>query len=111
MSYILIAVLFIIFLIGVRYFLNHNRILGFLLLGTSAFGIYLVLYPNFSTIIANTLGVGRGADLLLYFLFLISILSLLINLIRINQNMRLITKLTRSIAIANPTHPSKPLVR
>lgn len=101
MSYVLIFVLSIVVLIGFRYFLNRSWILGLLTLGISGLGIYLVIFPNFSTKLANLLGVGRGADLLLYSLFLISILGLLISLLKINQNSRLITMLARSIALAS----------
>jgi hypothetical protein len=34
-------------------------------------GIVLVLFPNLSTVVANFLGIGRGADLLVY-LFMIA---------------------------------------
>lgn len=69
MSYILIIILTIIALIDIRYLLNRNRILGLLTLSVSALGIYLVIFPDFSTKLANLLGVGRGTDLLLYSLF------------------------------------------
>ena len=101
MSYILIFVLAIIALIGIRYLLNRNRILGLLTLSISTLGIYLVIFPEFSTKLANLLGVGRGADLLLYSLFLISILGLFLSFIKINQNSQLITMLVRANAIAN----------
>ena len=103
MSYILIFVLAIIALIGIRYLLNRNRILGLLTFSISTLGIYLVIFPEFSTKLANILGVGRGADLLLYSLFLVLTLSLFIIFLKINQNTRLITILARAIAIANVT--------
>ena len=101
MTYILIFILSIITVIGIRYVLNHNRIIGSLTCVISVFGIYLVIYPESSTRIANVFGVGRGADLLLYFLFFTSLLGLLTAYIKINQNHQLVTQLARSIAITN----------
>ena len=101
MTFILIFVLFVITLVGVRYTLNQNRIIGIITCAISILGIYLVLYPESSTRIANILGVGRGADLLLYFLFFTSLLGLFTAYIKINQNHQLVTKLARSIALKN----------
>ena len=64
-----------------------------------AVGILLVWNPDFSTRIAQSVGIGRGADLVLYTWIVTSfamILVLVINQRRINAN---ITKLVRELAI------------
>ena len=108
MTYILIVVFSMITVFSVRYFINHNRILGSLTCAISFFGIYLALYPEASTQIANIFGVGRGADLLLYFLFFTSLLGLFTAYLKINQTHQLVTRLTRSIAITNAKEPVTP---
>ena len=45
----------------------------FLLLSTGLMGMILIARPDLATSVANALGVGRGADLLLYFGFLAAI--------------------------------------
>lgn len=107
MNLILILILIVVALIGLRIALHRNRILGLLAFGISFLGIYLVIFPEYSTRIANALGVGRGADLLLYFLFVISILGLFFVYIRIDQNNQLITKLARSIALLSASKKDK----
>lgn len=107
MNLILILILIVVALIGLRIALHRNRILGLLTFGISFLGIYLVIFPEYSTRIANALGVGRGADLLLYFLFVISILGLFFIYIRIDQNNQLITKLARSIALLSASKKDK----
>jgi hypothetical protein len=107
MTILLIFILSVVALIGLRIALSRSRILGTLTFIVSFFGVYLVIFPQYSTRIANILGVGRGADLLLYFLFVISILGLFFVYIKIDQNNQLITKLSRSIALLNPSEKGK----
>lgn len=62
-------------------------------------GIVFILFPDFSTRIANLIGVGRGADLILY-LFVIGFLFVfLIFYSKIKSLEKKITKLVRKHAI------------
>lgn len=65
----------------------------------SVFGIFLVIFPEISNSIANILGVGRGADLLLYF-FVVGGAIVVFNLHLKNRVlMDKHTKIVRHIAI------------
>ena len=72
---------------------------GFLLLIISAISIYFVLNPKLTGILANYLGVGRGADLLLYLSFCVGIILILALSIKIRNLNKCITDLARYIAI------------
>ena len=65
-------------------------------------GVTLALYPELSTRVANLIGIGRGADLLLYVFVLFSLFhyaSLASQLKRMEQQ---ITMLARVLAIGSP---------
>jgi len=71
------------------------------------FSVFAVLYPNALTRIAHSVGVGRGADLLLYLLviaFFFTTVSTYLKLIDMNQR---IVKLSREIALLTPQKPKK----
>ena len=63
-------------------------------------GLFFVWRPDESTHIANTLGIGRGADMI-YYIWMIISLAVVINVhLKLRQNLNLVTELARSIAIA-----------
>ena len=65
----------------------------------TGFGIVLVISPNISSWLAHLVGVGRGADLLLY-ISLIGIMYLLILIYsRLNEMEAKITHIVRDIAV------------
>lgn len=64
-----------------------------------AFGVIVAWSPNISNEIAHRLGVGRGADLLLYVLTLAFVFSLLVHYIRSREEARRIAVLARRVAI------------
>ena len=67
-----------------------------------AAGLYFVWFPDMATRVANLVGIGRGADLLLYTWIVFSV-GVLINLhMKIRQHLNLITELSRYIAVQNP---------
>jgi small membrane protein len=71
-------------------------------------GLVLALYPEFSTRIANAVGVGRGTDLILYIFVLFSLFyftSLASQLKRVEQQ---ITALTRALAVDQATFRGAP---
>lgn len=90
-------------------------LLGILLLSLSqrhiALGVRLAIYaalalgliftwaPDLTNVIAQALGVGRGADLLFYLWILISMLMLLMSYLSLQRMNERITELTRSIAL------------
>ena len=95
---ILVAALLIFFIYSVKQrkkFLFVSSLISIF----SIFGIFLVIFPEISNTIANALGVGRGADLLLYF-FVVGGVIVVFNLHLKNRVlMDKHTKLVRHIAI------------
>jgi len=70
-------------------------------------GIFLVWVPEASTEIAHLVGVGRGADLLMYLWIVLSFVLILNLHLKLKANMRLLTQLSRHVAISLPFHPSE----
>lgn len=58
-----------------------------------------VLYPETTTKVAQAVGIGRGADLLLYLSVLASIVAFSMVSLRMRQMSREITVLTREVAL------------
>ena len=63
------------------------------------FSILMVIFPELATALANLLGVGRGADLLLYFCFMCGAAISLNITINIRRQSYVITKIIRELAI------------
>ncbi len=63
------------------------------------FAVIAVLFPGSTNVLAHKVGVGRGADLLLYILTLVFVLSLLIQYLRRHDDQIRIEKIVRKIAI------------
>lgn len=64
-----------------------------------------VLYPNSLTEMAELVGVGRGADLLLYVLVVTFMLTSVVLFRRVSVLERRYTELARSIALQQATEP------
>lgn len=74
----------------------------------SAIGLWLVIVPDHATRLAEALGVGRGADLALYFWIVISLFLLMSLQFKIFGLQRDITALTRHLALQSAVHPPVP---
>ncbi len=59
----------------------------------------VVLFPNSTTVLANTLGIGRGSDLIIYLSILLIFLILFRLNVKIENINRQVTKVTRSNAL------------
>lgn len=95
---ILISTLSIFTVYSIRLMLT-GYFYGFILLLISLLSIYLVLNPNIAGLMANFLGVGRGADLLLYLSFALGIILFLAIQLKIRRLNQSLTELVRYIAI------------
>jgi hypothetical protein len=62
-------------------------------------GIYLVLFPEHTNALAHFVGVGRGADMVLYCWLVISLIVSMNLQLQILQLQGLITELAREIAL------------
>jgi len=80
--------------------LNQNNFLGLIFSLLCLAAIFLVFFPEKATAVANIFGVGRGADLLLYFCFVAGSIVILLIHLRIRQQNYLITKIVRKMAIS-----------
>lgn len=75
----------------------------------SIIGLWFVIVPSHATRLAEMLGVGRGADLALYFWIVINIFLLMSLQFKIFGLQRDITALVRHLAIQSVVVPSSPL--
>ncbi len=73
-----------------------NKLLAIILFGAA---ILAVLFPDVTNIAANAVGVGRGADLLLYSLTVAFLASIFLYNLARRKDQQKITQLSRKLAI------------
>ena len=78
---------------------RSNAAKKIMLLGFVLLAVVAVLFPDLLTSAAHLLGVGRGADLLLYLWFTISVLLILALYLRLMRLQDQLTELVRQLAI------------
>jgi small membrane protein len=66
-------------------------------------GIILVIMPDFTSKIANLLGIGRGTDLLFYLFIIVALFYAAEVSSEVKRLKRQVTDLTRELALHNPT--------
>jgi hypothetical protein len=66
-------------------------------------GLYFVWFPSHATRIAETVGIGRGVDLILYIWVAITFIVLLNLHLKVRAQMELITELARELTIVRAT--------
>jgi hypothetical protein len=86
---------------------QHRRspVVGLLSMLSAFAGLYFVWVPAHATMLAETLGIGRGVDLIIYTWVAISLLVLLNLHLKLRAQMDLITVLARQMAIAGAARP------
>ena len=77
-----------------------GRATGVAVLLLSVLGAVLTLFPNSTTAMAHLLGIGRGADLLLYLLVIGTSVGFLVMYVKLRVVRRELTLLVRKIAVA-----------
>jgi hypothetical protein len=82
--------------------LSQLPLIGGASICVALFGIYLVWMPEDATHIAHFVGVGRGADLIMYVWILISFSVWLLIYLSVRDQLQLITSLARNIALKEP---------
>lgn len=75
-------------------------LVGGVVICAALFGAYLVWLPEDATYLAHLIGIGRGADLVLYVWVLISFAILLVLYLNSREQLQLITTLARRMALA-----------
>jgi small membrane protein len=73
----------------------------------SAVAIYFIWNPGVTTLLARILGIGRGADLMMYFFFVFVIFQLIVLHVKQRSQMMALTQLARRIAIDEARVPEK----
>ncbi len=99
-SIFLIITLLIVMIYGLKLFINNSN-LGLFLIIISLLCILVILFPEIGKILSNFFGVARGTDLLLFFSFIIGIIFAIIIHVKIKHLDKLITDLSRHIAITD----------
>jgi len=84
---------------------RRSPIVTVLSCAVSLIGFYFVWIPSHATRVAELVGIGRGADLVLYVWVCISLVVLLNLHLKLRTQHELLTQLARSIALANATVP------
>jgi small membrane protein len=82
-------------------------LVGGVVIWAALFGAYLVWMPDHATYLANVVGIGRGADLLLYVWILISCAILLLLYLNLREQAQLITTLARKMALSDAASQKK----
>lgn len=77
------------------------------ILATALAGAIVVTFPDLATRAAHILGIGRGADLIMY-VFIVVILAAILNIhIKLRANHKQLTDLARTIALQSARMPKK----
>ena len=64
--------------------------------------LVVIVFPDYTTLIANAVGVGRGTDLFLYLFATLALFAALVLYSRIERLERMHTELIRMLAVKNP---------
>ena len=73
-----------------------DRMIGLLLLSSAWFSI---LFPDYTTVVAHVLGVGRGVDLIFYLFGLFTVFALILLFTSVRTQSAQLTELIRHLAI------------
>jgi hypothetical protein len=91
--------------------MRRAPLVAWLSMAAAIVGLYLVWAPSHTTELASIIGIGRGADLILYLWVCIS-LNLLLSLhLKQRVQQETITKLARAMALSHPVVAPVELIR
>lgn len=86
---------------------KKSRLVSRLIAATSIAGVAFVMFPEFTTELAHYLGIGRGADLIMYCWIMISLTVSVSLQFKILQLQEVATELARALAIHAATQPTQ----
>ena len=91
-------------LVYLRYFRSvlRDRLIALIIFASV---VSAVLFPEFTTTVANSVGVGRGTDLILYLLVVGSVFAVVMLTSRLMSIENTLTELVRQLAIMNANRP------
>lgn len=84
------------------------RALKYVLQAFCVAGTYFTLAPDHLSLVAHALGIGRGADLLIYVTALVVFLVVVASALQLRAMNQRLTLLVRELAIVNARPPSTP---
>ena len=101
---LLITGLLMLALVVVRH-MKASRRARLIVLCVLATGAYLVWQPDHANSMAHLLGVGRGADLLLYIWIVLTLSVILLLYLKIVEMNQMLTEVARRLTLLNPIPP------
>ncbi|MGB5951900.1 MAG: DUF2304 domain-containing protein [Ornithinimicrobium sp.] len=87
---------------------RHQAVRRLMLIAFVVLALVAVLFPPFLTQVARFVGVGRGADLLLYGLTVTFLGYVAASYRRLREMEHHVTVLARELALRDPTEPGEP---
>lgn len=102
-GFLLIA-LVIVFLYALS---QHKRapFVSMIIAISSVVGIGFVVWPDLATTVAHSVGIGRGADLILYCFVIVALVAIFNIHLRLRSEAEIITELVRRNAITEAKSP------
>jgi hypothetical protein len=103
---VLVAALLLIgaYLLKARKTASQQAIRRLAILGALVLGALAVLFPSYTNVVASLLGIGRGADLLLYSFVIFALFYVVHQYRRQLWQEKTITDLARSLALLRAAH-------
>lgn len=84
---------------------RHLAVRRLSMLAILGLGVATVAFPDITTEVADSVGVGRGTDLVLYVLVVVFVGNSIFNAAKFRHHERDITKLARALAIRDAPRP------
>ncbi len=84
---------------------SHTRFVCEFIIIVAALGVVVVWFPSIANAAAEVVGIGRGADLVLYFLATAGLMTAFVIHLRLRAVDNTLTVLARHIALSKPNLP------
>lgn len=101
-------ILFILLLLLMAYSISQvgrSKLVASFILFCCIVGMVFVAVPSWSTIVANAVGVGRGADLVIYILSIVALAAIFNLHLKLRKVNEVQTELVRKLAILSVIPP------
>jgi len=99
---IAVLALLVLYAFGQR---KRSGPLSYGIIAAALAGAVLVAFPDLSTLLANAVGIGRGADLVFY-VFMLIVFAAIANLhLRLRAHSEVVTLLARELALLSAKNP------
>ena len=85
--------------------LRKMRLVSVGMILLSGVAIYFIWNPSVTSTLASLIGIGRGADLIMYFFFVFVIFQLVVLHVKLHTQTMLLTRIARRVAIEGAKVP------